>query len=323
MLDPFAGGGSIPLEAQRLGLAARASDLNPVAVLINKVLLEVAASWADRRPVHALAEGNCALDGSWEGTRGLAEDVRYYSDWILERARETLAPLYPTGPGGRAAVAWIWCRTVASPNPACRGLHVPLLRSLKIASGKASSVWLEPIVDRAKNEWHFQISNAKPSITTTVGRRGGTCILSQTPIPLDYIRSEGKAGRLGLRLVAIVSEGRQYHKAQAWPETPKVPATDPAVTELMPHNPFAVRPPLYGLLRFCDVFTTRQLNSLRTLSALVKEAREKVREDASASLGAGPAASYADAVSTLLAFIVDRCVDFNSSLCRGIFRAKK
>jgi putative DNA methylase len=316
VFDPFAGGGSIPLEANRLGLETRAADLNPVAVLINKALLEIAPTWAGQSPVNPLTSRNEILANAWKGTKGLSEDIRHYSNWVLDRAEKALRPFYRSGPGGRQAVAWMWCRTVASPNPACRGAHVPLVRSLKIAKKQSQTVWVEPVVNRNGNEWHFRITDEKPTLAGTVGRGGGTCVISETPIPLDYIRSEGKAGRLGLRLMAVVGDGRDYYSADEWPEFPAPPASDFIVPETMPNNPFAVRPPLYGLRRFCDVFTPRQLHSLGIFSDLVKKAREQVLVDALPALGVERAGTYADAVATFLSFIVDRCVDFNNSLCR-------
>lgn len=314
--DPFAGGGSIPLEAHRLGFAVKAGDLNPVAILINKVLLEVGPRWAGHPPINPTARANALLENAWHGASGLAEDVRYYSRLIEGRARHVLTSLYPLGPDNQHAVAWLWCRTVASPNPACGGAHVPLIRSFCIAKKKTGTVWLTPVVSRQRNEWRFRISDEKPSMTATVGRKGATCILTKTPIPLEYVRAEGRAGRLGLHLTAVVADGRQYYDAVTWPMTSDVPATDMVIADTMPHNPFAVRPPIYGLTTFADVFTRRQLYSLRTLSNLVVDARAEVAKDAAAVLGDEEASAYADAIATYLAFILDRCVDFNNSLCR-------
>jgi putative DNA methylase len=316
VVDPFAGGGAIPLEALRLGLAVRANDLNPVAVLINKALLEIAPAWVNHPPVHPTARRNELLDKSWQGTRGLAEDVRNYSQWILERAQKALQPYYPPAPGNRSVVAWLWCRTVASPDPARRGAHVPLLRSFKIAKKKSEGVWVDPVVNSRRTEWHFQLTSKNPKLSATVGRRGGICILSETPIPLDYIRAEGRAGRLGSCLMAIVGGGREYYGPDSYPEAPRLPNTDGIVDEEMPHNPFAVRPPLYGLSRFCDVFTPRQLHALRVFSDLVDDARRQVARDAASHMEPAAATRYANAIATFLAFSVDRCVDFNNSLCR-------
>jgi putative DNA methylase len=317
VLDPFAGGGSIPLEAHRLGFDAQATDLNPVAVLINKALLEIAPTWADHEPVHPSLRGNAMLDGSWRGTKGLAEDIRKYAANILIKARKQITCLYPTGPNGRTAVAWFWCRTVVSPDPACRGAHVPLIRSFRIAKRKQDSVWLEPVVDRSTNEWRLTISDQKPAVVSTIGRRGGKCLIGGAPISLEYIRDEGKAGRLGTRLVAVIADGREYFAAGDWQEPKSLPDLSPdIVSELMPHNPFAVRPPLYGFLHFRDVFTDRQLCSLGLFSDLVQAEKADIVADAQAVYGVDKGEAYANAVTTFLAFILDRCVDFNNSLCR-------
>jgi putative DNA methylase len=317
VLDPFSGGGSIPLEAHRLGLSAQATDLNPVAILINKAQLEILPRWTDTHPVHPTLRNNKMMDGTWIGTKGLADDLQQYAYSILIKARETLAQYYSIGPSGRNAVAWLWCRTVASPDPARRGAHVPLLRSLRIAKKGSAAVWLEPIIDTHSNEWSFKISDQKPKISSTIGRRGGICIISGTPIPLEYIREEGKAGRLGLRMIAIVGEGREYFAVKDWPTPLNVPqVSEELISEMMPHNPFSVRPPLYGFMRFRDVFTTRQLNALGVLSSLIQAERERIVADASQVLESKEAEAYSTALSTFLGFILDRCVDFNNSLCR-------
>lgn len=316
VLDPFAGGGSIPLEALRLGLPARASDLNPIAVLINKTLLETAPTYADLPPINPDAQQPQLLEAAWSGTYGLAEDVRYYAAWVFDRAASQLKDLYPKGPDGLEAVAWLWCRTVACPNPACRGAHTPLLRSLKISSKRGDGLWVEPVVDREACTWEFRTTKTKPTLSSTIGRRGGKCIICTNPIPLDHIRSEGKAGRLRQRLMAAVGEGRQYFGPDDWPESREPQQPQSVVAEQMPHNPFSVRPPLYGLLRFCDVFTPRQLHALNVFSSLVSDARDQVVLDVQKAGDPRESTSYADAVATLLAFAVDRCVDFNNSLCR-------
>ena len=270
VFDPFSGGGSIPLEAQRLGLPAQASDLNPVAVLINKALLEILPTWADHPPIHPALRNNQLLKRNWGEAQGLAEDVQQYAGWILHKAREQLGPLYPKGPGGRNAIAWLWCRTVASPDPACRGAHVPLLRSLRIAKKESSAVWLEPVLNRKDNQWRFKLSDNKPFISATVGRRGGTCIISGAPIPLDYIRTEGQAGRLGLHLAAIVGDGREYFSADDWPRTTKIHSvSSDLVSETMPHNPFAVRPPLYGFYALSGCFHRQTAPFAQAYSAVL------------------------------------------------------
>ncbi len=141
VLDPFAGGGSIPLEAQRLGLEAHASDLNPVAVLINKALIEIPPKFAGRPPVNPQARQSL-MGGDWHGARGLADDIRYYGKWMRDEAEKRIGHLYPRvtlpkeyGGGEATVIAWLWTRTVTCPNPACSA-KMPLVRSFYLSTKK-------------------------------------------------------------------------------------------------------------------------------------------------------------------------------------------
>ncbi|GIV75826.1 MAG: hypothetical protein KatS3mg050_0220 [Litorilinea sp.] len=234
LLDPFAGGGSIPLEAQRLGLEAHASDLNPVAVLINKALIEIPPRFAGQPPVggashrrgghggppddpHGQARGPVPtrlIDADdWRGAAGLAEDVRYYGQWMRDEAERRIGRLYPPAvdPDGtpRTVIAWLWARTVTCPNPACRA-QMPLVRSFWLSKKKGKQAWVEPVVDRstapARIRFTVRTGVGRPR-EGTVDRRGATCIACNTPVPFPYIRDEGKAGRMGAQLMAIVAEG--------------------------------------------------------------------------------------------------------------------
>lgn len=336
VLDPFCGGGSIPLEAQRLGLEVHGSDLNPVAVLITKALIEIPPKFAGRPPVHP-KDGQQALHTVWKGAQGLAEDVRYYGKWMRDEAERRIGHLYPKvklpkeyGGGEATVIAWLWARTVASPNPACNGAHVPLVRSLALSTKPGKQAWVEPVVDRASNTYRFEVrtGTGKPQ-DGTVNRRGGTCLLSGVPMPFDYIRAEGKAGRMGTRLMAIVAEGprgRIYllpmedHEAVAGQATPEWrPDAE------LPHNPRDFKTPNYGMRTFADLFTPRQLVALTTFSDLVQEARERVLADArkagisddgkGLNDGGTGATAYADAVATYLAFVMDKCIDRSSTIC--------
>lgn len=336
VLDPFAGGGSIPLEAQRLGLEAHASDLNPVAVLINKALIEIPPKFAGRPPVNPEHRGKIT-NGGWTGARGLAEDVRYYGKWMRDEAEKRIGHLYPKvklpkeyGGGEATVIAWIWARTVPSPNPACGGAHVPLVRSFWLSKKKRKEAWVEPVVDRENNTYRFEIRTGKGKPPEgTVNRRGGTCLLSGAPMPFDYIRSEGKAGRMGARLMAIVAEGpngRVYlppseeHEAVAGQAAPvSVPDTD------LPEQALGFRVQLYGMTKHRDLFTKRQLTALTTFSNLISEVRERIRQDAVAAgmaddgvplrEGGTGATAYADAVATYLGFAIDRLADRSSTIC--------
>ncbi len=347
--DPFVGGGAIPLEAQRLGLEAYASDLNPVAVLINKAMIEIPPKFAGRPPVNPEARKDDALfDKDWSGAKGLAEDVRYYGKWMRDEAEKRIGHLYPkvkVTPEMAAkrpdlkpyegqeltVIAWLWARTVKSPNPAFAHVDVPLVSSFVLSSKKGKEAWVEPMIEG--DHYRFEVRVGRPPEEakkgTTAGKRHAfRCLLSGVPIDYNYIRAEGKAGRMGARLMAIVAEGsrgRVYlspiegHEeiankaAPAWrPETP------------LPDNPRDFKTPNYGMKTFGDLFTPRQLVALTTFSDLVLEARKKVIEDARKAGweddgrglddGGTGATAYGDAVAVYLAFVVDRTADFNNSL---------
>lgn len=312
VLDPFAGGGSIPLEAQRLGLEAHAGDLNPVAVMICKALIELPYKSKGQPPVskrHELAMGG----ESWPGARGLAEDVRHYGEWMLERARERIGSLYPpaTLPGGGTApvIAWLWARTVVCPNPACAGT-APLLRSFVLSSKAGKRVWMRPVPAHKQVAYEIVHGDGAPE-DGTVSRTGGKCLLCGSPIPLAHIRAEGRAGRLGAQLVAIVAEGQRkrvylpaaedhVHAADV-PRPDDVPITDIA------HQPQYLPTPNYGMRHHADLFTPRQLTALTTFSDLVMGARDHVIAD-------GGSEHYANVVATYLALTVSRIADRNSSV---------
>lgn len=307
--DPFCGGGSIPLEAQRLGLEAHGSDLNPVAVLITKALIEIPPKFAGQPPIHP--DGGRMATGAWKGAQGLAEDVRYYGKWMRDEAERRIGHLYPTI-DGRTVIAWIWARTVKSPNPAWDG-PMPLVRSFALSTKKGKETWIQPIVDRDNRRIRFEVRTGPGCPEGTVGRNGAVCLATGTPVPLSYIREEGRSGRMGAQLMAIVAEGdrsRTYmapsdeHERVARSAVPPAEAPD---TDL-PEHALGFRVQAYGMTKHRHLFTSRQLVTLCTFSDLVPEARKQVLAD-------GSTEPYADAVSTLLAFAVDKMVDRNSTLC--------
>jgi putative DNA methylase len=318
VLDPFCGGGSIPLEAQRLGLEARGSDLNPVAVLITKALIELPARFAGRPPVRPDHRGAGAF-GSWEGARGLAEDVRYYGRWMREQAERRLGRLYPKvtlppehGGGAATVIAWIWARTVRSPDPAWDG-PMPLVRSFALSTRKGRETWVQPVVDRERRRIRFEVRGGPGRPAGTVGRTSAVCLATGTPVPLGHVRAEGRAGRMAAQLMAIVAQGprgrvylppdREHERVVAAAEPP-----DDVPAAAMPANPRWFSPPGFGLAGYADLFTRRQLRTLCTFSDLVGEAMERLRAD-------GADAGYAAAVATYLAFAVDKLADRNSAIC--------
>ena len=275
--DPFAGDGSLPLEAQRLGLEAHASDLNPVAVLINKAMIEIPPKFAGRPPVNPEARANPALlGGEWTGARGLAEDVRYYGGWMREEAERRIGHLYPKVAvtdemvaeradlkpyAGRqlTVIAWLWARTVKSPDPAFSGVEVPLISTFMLSTKKGKDAYVEPVIDG--REYRFTVKAGSPldaavaKAGTGAGKRQAfRCLMSRVPITYDFIRSEGRAGRIGVRLMAVVAEGdrrRVYLSPTAEHEAiTKDVFPDWVPDTPLPTNPRDFKTPLYGLTTF-------------------------------------------------------------------------
>jgi putative DNA methylase len=350
--DPFAGGGALPLEAQRLGLESYASDLNPVAVLINKAMIEIPPKFADKPPVNPEARSKRDLIArEWHGARGLAEDVRYYGKWMRDEAEKRIGHLYPSlevtsdmvrhcpdlehEVGKKLTViAWLWVRTVKSPNPAFAHVDVPLASTFILSTRVGKEAYVEPVIEG--NQYRFTVRTGKPKNADAAKNgtklsRGANfqCLMSDTPIASEHIYSEANAGRMGARLMAIVVEcdaGRVYLEPTPEMEAIALTAEPTWKPELqMPENPRWFSPPLYGLKAYGDLFTARQLKALTTFSDLVTEARKRVHQDAmDAGLtekslkpitGGTDATAYADAISTYLAFCVDKMTDTNTCLC--------
>ena len=344
VFDPFAGGGSIPLEANRMGFETHAGDSNPVAVLLNKCNLELAPRWLDFPPVNPEDRKRIGGTEAWRGTGGLAADVRYYGRLVGERAQEKIGYLYPREKVRREmaesrpdlktyvgrelpVVAWIWARTVASPDPAVRGQHVPLMTTFWLSSKEGSEAWLEPVVNKSASAYRFVVRTgpAKDRSTIAAGTKRGRganfeCLITGAPILEDYVRAEGQEHRIGATLLAVVvSSGRGRIYLQATPEQQSVAMVEAPVMESgeMPDNPRWFSPPLFGLRTYASLFTPRQLTALVTLSNLVREIGSDVRSDAaSAGLPDSEVEAYVRILVTFLALGVDRCASFNTSLCR-------
>ncbi len=342
--DPFSGGASIPLEAQRLGLRAYGSDLNPVAVLIGKALVEIPPKFSGVPPVNAVARANKKLfERHWKGAQGLAEDVRYYGQWMRDEAEKRIGHLYPKAKlaDGSAAtvIAWLWARTVRSPDPAAKGAQVPLVSSFMLSTNERRKAWVEPVIDAsAPDGWRFEVKTGALSKVNEERMKKGTkgegrgsnfsCVLTGATIRGDYIKDEGAAGRMGARLMAIVGEATRSRVYISPVEEHELVASsvdeDPLVTEAregvlnqpVPEKLTGGTCYSYGLTSFGKLFTSRQLVALTTFSNLVSEAREKSLADARmAGLaddnvplhadGSG-ATAYADAVATYLAFATNK-----------------
>lgn len=353
--DPFAGGGAIPLEAQRLGLESHASDLNPVAVLINKAMIEIPPKFAGRKPVGPVPAGEkqTKMAEDWSGARGLAEDVRRYGHWMREQAHKRIGHLYPQVEittemakirpdlkqyiGQKLTViAWLWARTVRSPNPAYSSVQVPLASTFLLSTKAGKEAWVEPVVEGSQYRFEVQVTDGKrkPPASAKAGTklaRGANfrCLVSDTPVEPDYIKAEGVAGRMGQRLMAVVAEG-QRGRVYLSPDDAMQALAESAKPEWKPETPLPDDPRnfwtlSYGLSKFGDLFTPRQLVALNTFSDLVAEARDKVRADAVKSCmaddrrgldaGGDGATAYAEAVATYLAFLISQMANHGATIC--------
>lgn len=331
LLDPFAGGGAIPLEAQRLGLEAHAHDLNPVAVMINKAMIEIPPKFANLRPVNPESRHQFGSSAAPKGAAGLAEDVRYYGEWMKREAYKRIGHLYPKAKladGSEATViAWIWARTVKCPNPAC-GCEMPLASSFILSKKKGNEAYIEP--DTTGTEITYRVKYGKGSeVCPKIAQGKFKCIRCNEGIPKDYPKVESKAGRMGKKLLAIVAEGKNG-RVYLTPNSEQISAADCPIPDDYPTGPLAPHftggscvP--YGLDEFHKLFTNRQLTALTTFSALVGEAQKKAEADAvSAGMfndhialadGGTGARAYGEAVGVYLAFVVDKMADRGSSIC--------
>ena len=291
---------------------------------------------------------------SWPGAAGLAADVRYYGKWMRDEAERRIGHLYPKvklpkeyGGGEATVIAWLWARTVTCPNPAC-GATMPLVRSFALSTKKGKETWVEPVVVRnegggmrnesggVRNEdghstSHSSLLSPRSSVRFevrsgagrppegTVGRKGARCVCCGTSVPLDHVRAEGKAGRMGAQMMAIVAEGKrgriylppdeEHERIAASAQPEWAPETE------LPEQALGFRVQNYGLTHHRDLFTPRQLVALTTFIDLVGEARERVRR-AAEDAGERDAEAYANAVATYLAFAADRLAESCNTLSR-------
>lgn len=346
--DPFSGGGSIPLEAQRLGLPAYGSDLNPVAVMIGKAMIEIPPKFKDQKPIHpGIKDRN-----HYRNAEGLAEDVKYYGEWMREKAWERIGHLYPQvdlpkemGGGKSTVIAWIWSRTVPSPDPAFSDAHVPIASSFLLSSKDGQEAWIEPIVDRVSKKITYRIrkNGTKAELErsaegTKVGRANFRCLLSDSAITAEYVKAQGQAGQIGETLMAVVTEikgGRVFVAPDAFQSsTADALRDDPIAVECRETFLSGAVPAKltggtchgYGLDRWGKLFTGRQLIALKTLSDLVHEVKVVIDADAKASgligestllrNGGSGSVAYAEAIAVYLGFGISRLSDILNSLCR-------
>ena len=349
--DPFAGGGSLPLEAQRLGLEAHASDLNPVAVLINKAMIEIPPKFAGRPPVNPESQGEpMVIARTWRGAQGLAEDVRYYGRWMRDEAEKRIGHLYPPVEitsalvrgrpdlkpyEGRklTVIAWLWARTVKSPNPAFADVDVPLASTFMLSTKKGKEAYVEPVIDGRGYRFTVKVGAPPDPDAAKAGTklsRGANfrCLVSGSPMAGDYIKAEGQAKRIGARLMAVVAEGDR-DRVYLTPTEEHEAAARRAIPEWWPEGDVPARltggtcvP--YGLSTWGDLFTPRQLVTVTTFSDLVGEASARVRRDTAAvglsdddrplRDGGTGAKAYAEAVGVFLGFVISKLIDINNGL---------
>ena len=338
LLDPFAGGGAIPLEAQRLGLEAHAHDLNPVAVMINKAMIEIPPRFAGQPPVNPDSRAKLDAAGGWQGAQGLAADVQYYGEWMKREAFRRIGHLYPKvkvphalGGGEATVIAWIWARTVKCPNPAC-GCEMPLASTFVLSKKKGKEAWVKPITEG--NNVHFEVQYGKcpkEYESFKVGRSAVFKCPCCGEITTDaYVKQHGKAHEMGSQLMAVVGEGK-HGRIYLSPDVEQtiaadVPAPESYPSGAMPENPRWFSPPAFGMTDYSDLFTNRQLTALAAFSSLAAEAQAKAEADAVAagvindhialSAGGSGARAYGEAVGVYLAFSVDRLADFSTSVSR-------
>ncbi len=310
--DPFAGGGSIPLEAQRLGLRAVASDLNPVAVLINKALIELPPKVAGKPPVNPDAR---SAGAEWRGAAGLADDIRYYGKWMRDRAFERIGHLYPKAKlpdGGEATViAWLWARTIPCPNPAC-GIPMPMMKAFELSKKPGNRRWTRPVADHDARRVRFVVQDRADGVPKggTVDRNGARCVACGATETLAYVREQSKEGKMGEQMTAIVAEGSrgrlflsptEEHERIALIAEPKW-----RISQKMPATAHKVSGRGYGITRWNELFTKRQQTALATFSDLAKEAQSLVREN-------GGQEEYANIVATYLTLAIGRAADSGCS----------
>ena len=350
--DPFAGGGALPLEAQRLGLEAHASDLNPVAVLINKAMIEIPPKFAGQSPVNpASREERSLIEREWKGAQGLAEDVRYYGQWMRDEAERRIGHLYPQVEiteemvrerpdleryKGRklTVIAWLWARTVRSPNPAFADVEVPLASNFMLSTKKGKEAYVEPVIEGRGYRFTVKVGTPEDAEAAKAGTKlsqgSFRCLFSGVPIRYEYINDEANAGRMKERLMAIVVAGdrsRVYlspiSEAEAVARSAKPTWRPDAPSRgTWASNAQGRR---YGFRTFGDYFTPRQLVALTTFSDLVAEAIERVERDtANADLpndgqplhdGGTGATAYAETVGVYLALLVTQNANHSSSVC--------
>ncbi|WP_231471373.1 DUF1156 domain-containing protein, partial [Thioalkalivibrio sp. HK1] len=348
--DPFAGGGTLPLEASRLGLESHAGDLNPVAVLINKAMIEIPPKFANRPPINRVSRADKNLvDREWKGMDGIAEDIVYYSRWIRDEMEKRIGHYYPKIQISAdmveerpdlefykgqelPVISWLWVRTVKSPNPALSDVDVPLASNFMLSTAIGKEAYIKPMIEG--DRYRFTVKIGKPidmeskKAGTKIGRAKFRCLISGVPIESEYIRGEFKAKRSGMKLMAIVVDGNpgriyldpiQMHEKAAFEAKPKWQPEEEMGSKFSDLRG-------YGISCWNELFTSRQLLALTTFSDLIGEVNEQINRDAlSANIindekslreGGVGGKAYAEAIGIYLAFTFDRCVSSSNACTR-------
>ena len=340
VLDPFCGGGSIPLEAQRLGLEAHASDLNPVAVLITKAMIEIPPRFAGQPPVNPESRYSLMGNQSWKGATGLAEDVHYYGTWLRNEAEKQIGKFYPKvllpkkyGNKKSPVLAWFWARTVTCPNPVC-GATIPLATSFWLSKARGKGAWVEPIVDWVDKTVAFEvkIGDGVPPEPTKIGRGARfRCLVCHHSVAERHIKAQSMAGQMGTQLMAIVAEGDEG-RIYLSPSEEHTKVAESVIPNWIPdiemnrNTTNLVSGRGYGFFTWADLFTKRQLVALTTISDLIRKVSEKIKRDAidaglpdddvSLQSGGRNARAYSEAITVYLGCALSRLATYNNSICR-------
>ncbi|MBN9268326.1 MAG: DUF1156 domain-containing protein, partial [Hyphomicrobium sp.] len=335
--DPFSGGGSIPLEAQRLGLPAYGSDLNPVAVMIGKAMIEIPPKFKDMPPIHPGPKER----QFYRNAEGLAEDVKYYGEWMREKAWERIGHLYPQvdlpkeyGGGKATVIAWIWARTVPSPDPAFSDVQVPIAANFMLHTKKNSEIWIEPILNKELKSIEYQIRRGGTKEELAIAAEGTKagrganfrCLFSGAAITPEYVKASGKKGLMSQTLIAVVAKGRGSRiflrplpeqvailrglQAEWYPEIQ------------LPNHSQYIGVLGYGFETFGDLYTPRQAHALTTFCDLVREAHQKLLSDITKSKPPGAESKcvdgddYAQAVAVYLGIAASKLSVFLNTQSR-------
>lgn len=330
VFDPFCGGGSTLIEAQRLGAPTRGSDLNPVPALITRTVTQILPKIWDGQPLHPAAVGDRARLARNErqltfpaaeqsraplrGYAGIVQDVNHYAAQIQDRVLRRLSKNYRSQ-DGENVVAWLWARTARCPNPSC-GIDTVLTTSWWLAKRKNELAWLEPIVRDGRVDITVESGRAhgQAQDSPKIGDGVFECLACKATLDGRYLRSQGKDGRLGLRMTAVVADvaGRRRYRAPTQQDLDAAAVTDlDSSFAAVPINSGGqgIRVGLYGVSTWDEIFSPRQRIWLTALADEVARVPSVVTAD-------GGAQEWAVAAATLLGLAVGRVAQYESTQVR-------